>query len=382
MKKGLYISYYYLPILVPRSIIAFKHLEHSEYDFDVYAANVEKREKDDLLKHNKQIKIIRERKINNVIDKFKYAYDTLKFFKKNKEKYSFIMTSYMPIYSMLAGILIKKKFKDTPWISYYSDPPAINFEQKIKLTKKIFMFLEKYYANKSYKLADMLLFTNQEQLDYCLKNKNEKYKNKAFVLNHSYEESMYTNHNKHKKNNKIIISHFGRLYGERNGLEFLKAIAKIKKENNKLYNQIEIHFFGKISKEHEDIINTYNLDNVKLEGFVNYVDSLKKMKESDYLLCIDAFLEEGENVFFPSKLVDYIGAKKPIIGIVPKEGTSARILKELNMPILQNKSNEIYKYLVDNINKKKNIDTKKAEKYSSINISKYMDTLIKQLIND
>ena len=190
MKKGLYISYYYLPILVPRSIVSYKHLEHSKYDFDVYAANVERKEQDDILKHTKNIKIIRERKINNIMDKFKYAFDARNYFLKNKDNYDFIMTSFMPVYSMLAGILIKRKFKNIPWISYYSDPPATNFDKKIKFSKKIFMLLEKHYANKSYKLADVLLFTNQEQLDFCLKGKNEKYKDKAYILQHSYEKSL------------------------------------------------------------------------------------------------------------------------------------------------------------------------------------------------
>ncbi len=51
------------------------------------------------------------------------------------------------------------------------------------------------------------------------------------------------------------------------------------------------------------------------------------MKRSDVLLVIDAPIER-DNIFFPSKLADYIGAERPIIGI-SSPGPTDRILKSL-----------------------------------------------------
>jgi glycosyltransferase involved in cell wall biosynthesis len=53
------------------------------------------------------------------------------------------------------------------------------------------------------------------------------------------------------------------------------------------------------------------------------------MGEADCTLLIDAAVEAGsESVFLPSKLVDYLGAGKPVIAVTPPEGASARVTRE------------------------------------------------------
>ncbi len=376
--RGLYISYFYLPVLVPRSIVSYKHLENSKYQFDVYAADVNRSENDKILAHTKDVNIIREVKIKSFYDKIKYIFKCRSYFAKNSEKYDFIFSSFMPIYSLVGAMLIKKKFKNVPWISYYSDPPATNFNLKISFFKKCFMFFEKKMVEKSYKLADVLLFTNEEQKLYCLKGKNAKYLNKAKILHHSYEEKLYK---KNKEfNDKIVISHFGRLFGERNALNFLEALYKLKKDNFSKYEKIECRFYGNISDEHKKIIEEYHLDCVKIMGFVNYRESLDAMVDADYLLCIDAFLADGENVFFPSKLADYIGAMRKIIGIVPADSTSARIIKQLGFEVLSNDVEDIYLFL-SKLSKDESFDFSKNSIYSAVNVSHDLDNYIEKITN-
>ena len=50
------------------------------------------------------------------------------------------------------------------------------------------------------------------------------------------------------------------------------------------------------------------------------------MIEADALLVLDAPAEAS--VFLPSKLIDYIGARRPIFGITPP-GVSASLIREL-----------------------------------------------------
>jgi hypothetical protein len=53
------------------------------------------------------------------------------------------------------------------------------------------------------------------------------------------------------------------------------------------------------------------------------------MRSADYLLLVEAppKLLTG-SIFLPSKLVDYLGSGKLILGITPLHGTSARVLAE------------------------------------------------------
>jgi hypothetical protein len=53
------------------------------------------------------------------------------------------------------------------------------------------------------------------------------------------------------------------------------------------------------------------------------------MASSDLLLVVDG--PDDLSVFLPSKLIDYLGAHVPILGIVPP-GTSAQLLARLGAP--------------------------------------------------
>ena len=54
---------------------------------------------------------------------------------------------------------------------------------------------------------------------------------------------------------------------------------------------------------------------IETVAIISYKDSLNEMARSDLLLILDAPF--NSSVFFPSKLVDYIGSGKPIFAITP-----------------------------------------------------------------
>ena len=69
------------------------------------------------------------------------------------------------------------------------------------------------------------------------------------------------------------------------------------------------------------------------------------MKTSDCLLVIDAPF--ANIVFFPSKLVDYMGADKYVLGITPEKGTASKIIKEMGGDIVDpNNVNDIYNLIL------------------------------------
>jgi len=65
---------------------------------------------------------------------------------------------------------------------------------------------------------------------------------------------------------------------------------------------------------------------VKVLPPVDYRTSLALMRSADLLLNIDAPFKNS--IFLPSKLVDYIGAERPVLGISPT-GTASRVIREL-----------------------------------------------------
>jgi hypothetical protein len=54
------------------------------------------------------------------------------------------------------------------------------------------------------------------------------------------------------------------------------------------------------------------------------------MRDAEMLLLIDAPSPDCPSPFLPSKLIDYLGTGKPVFGITPTNGASARVLRKYN----------------------------------------------------
>jgi hypothetical protein len=158
----------------------------------------------------------------------------------------------------------------------------------------------------------------------------------------------------------------------------LKALKIIEKKNFYIFNKIRIEVYG--SQNFLVNLRFYRYKKyINLMGPVSYFNSLDKMKTSDYLLVIDApFLN---SVFFPSKLVDYIGSGKKVIGITPN-GTAKKIIKRIGGHVLSHDDPEKLARQIINIVKIKSLlkikDKNFINKFSNTQVGKQvLKTLFK-----
>lgn len=228
----------------------------------------------------------------------------------------------------LAALKLKKKYPHIKWILHMSDPWKDNpFLEKIPFYYLIQSNLEK----KAFEYADNLNFTSKETVNLIFKKYPLKYKLKSSIIPHSFETELFKINK--KINEKILIRYLGNFYGPRNPKHFCLSLKKIQNENKNLLKNFKFEFYGNwIGNSNwspQDI--GLNKDLIQFFKPLSYLDSLELMSTSDFLLIIDAPFKKS--VFFPSKLVDYIGSKKPIIAITPP-GTSYNILEKNNAIII------------------------------------------------
>lgn len=186
-------------------------------------------------------------------------------------------------------------------------------------------------------------------------------KNKIHVLPHTFDKKKYFKGI--KKLDKKVVVHTGNIYGLRTLKYFLEALRELDLQN------YEFHFYGKVKMEEISLVEEYNLKNViKIYSQISYLESLHVISNADYLMVVDAPLKSSP--FFPSKLADYIGAKKPIIALTPKNSATCDILNSINnnkMIASSDSVNEIKKVLLGLENKEKsytNIDFYSMDNYN------------------
>ena len=411
MKKILVISWFYPPVNSSEGIVTYNLLNNSKYEYDVFTQKNSTSwsyGNKDYLKNNKNVNCIFSD--SNTLKQWKT--EAVEYFKKNMDKYDVVMTRSMPPESHEVGIMLKKIKPSIKWIASFGDPISNNpytlltmksnpykvdktssirrIINPFRIIKSIIYRLKKTIKNsfldtkiesKTLKKCDMVIFNSNEQREYMTKGN---LKTDSVIINHSYMEELYPK-KVEKNTEKIIISYIGHLDAIRTPKILLEAIKEIKEEDEHLCNKLEVDFYGNLY--YDDKIYIYDnelYDIVKYKKQISYLESLKKMKESDYLLHIDANLGDviDHNIFFAAKLADYIGSKTPIISITMLEGTSANIMRKVNGLILTYSVSDVKNYLRKIIyeNYQFNLDEKSSNSYNAKIVATEFDNMVKGLL--
>jgi len=233
-----------------------------------------------------------------------------------------IITFGQPMSTHIAGLKLKKKYPYLKWIAHFSDPWVDNIFKDHNIWVN---FINKYYQDAVFNKADKLIFTSEETISLATKNYPSLIRSKAICLPHSFDESLYPIQvDVSQIVTPLTIRYMGNFYGNRQPDSLFEALKNLQKSD---LENIRVELIGSATTNLCDKIKLHGLENtVFAVSSVSYLDSLALMQSADLLLIIDASAEISP--FLPSKLVDYIGSKKPIFGITPP-GCSQKLIEEM-----------------------------------------------------
>lgn len=362
------------------TILNYKRLKNLDLKFDVFALKsnfdnsiVKELENDeDFKKFNIEYfknydELITTNKpyllILGLFNMILFVYKAIKKFESKPYKY--LYTSSIPGISHIIGYFIKKKYKDVIWIASFSDPiykspykNDPNLKQRSLLYQLMFkvgsfIFMNDIFEKLPIKYADKLIFICEHQKNFTLSlypNKKElELKSKIMPLTYLKNWSIYQKliENKNKTNTKLTISHLGRLYGLRKIDSLIDALIKLKQEIPNLENMLLINQYSEIQKEDVKKIKQHGLENIFIiNPKVNYQQSLEVMCNSDVLLLCDTIMEnEKIQPYLPSKIIEYLLLKKPILTISLPNSPAYTILQKYKQNFISNDSEEIKEFL-------------------------------------
>jgi hypothetical protein len=235
--------------------------------------------------------------------------------------------------SHLVGLRVRRQ-AGLAWVAHFSDPWA-DSPYATRRQRSIWRPMEEQVVRE----AAAVVFVTDETRDLVMAKYPDAWRRKAFVVPHGFDGRLAGDRSA-KRDRVMRIVHTGRFYdGLRTPLPVLRALAELNArereagEREGLAGILEVLFVGPHGSQFaRDAAALGIAPLVRFQGRVPPVEAARIAAGADLLLVIDA-PSDGPSVFLPSKLVDYLPCRKPILGVTPERGASASLLRQLGCPV-------------------------------------------------
>jgi glycosyltransferase involved in cell wall biosynthesis len=282
------------------------------------------------LKENRYLNFLRDRMhlqhtvFPDVKQSFHKQYG--KVIRQLKEKPDLIYSRSDPKSSTIMAYKLQKKLK-IPWILHLSDPWA---DCPLRKLKGRYYEKNNAWENRCVEAADIISLTSIPTIEFYRKKypgMGHKFRFFPNVYEIAVEKSQAT---AIEKNRKFRIVYTGGLAAARSPEFLLKPLKELYKQDADLANQLEVIFAGEADAKNRAIFHQYELPFVKWLGKLPFHEALRLQRSADYLVVIDNPIEDpAMSMFFPSKLLDYMVARKRIIAITTRGSASDRVMQDL-----------------------------------------------------
>jgi len=217
-----------------------------------------------------------------------------------------------------------------PWVAHFSDPWTDSPYLRGRAWQR--RLWERMEAD-VVRAADALVFVNAHTADRVMGKYPAEWRRKTHVVPHGFDSDELPAVTPAARDDRLTVVYAGRFYeGFRSPEPLLRALAVLARARP-LARELRVVFVGTPVSSHRRLASTLGLDGVvEFTGRLSFVESARLAAAADVLLLIDA--PADDNLFLPSKLVDYLPAGKPILALTPPCGASADLVRALGYPVI------------------------------------------------
>jgi glycosyltransferase involved in cell wall biosynthesis len=245
-----------------------------------------------------------------------------------ERRFDVLVSFAQPFSDHLVGLRVRRA-TGLPWVAHFSDPWADSpYLRGNRWQRRLWKRLEADVVRG----ADALVFVNAQTAERVMQKYPDEWRRKAHVIPHGFDRSEPVAAPA-ARDERLTVVHTGRFYdGIRTPESLLRALAVLA-ARRPLARELRIVFVGTPVSSHRRLTTALGLDQVvEFTGRLPFAESARWAAAADVLLLIDA--PADENLFLPSKLIDYLPAGKPILALTPSRGASADVIRALGYPIV------------------------------------------------
>ncbi|MFH1454035.1 MAG: glycosyltransferase [Armatimonadota bacterium] len=265
-----------------------------------------------------------------------------------EEEFDAVFSTSPPETAHLIAKAIKIKY-NIPWLADLRDPWAYSHYFKRSRMKN---FILKMMEKNTLRYADAIVVVT-EAWRATLARLYPDLKNKIFSITNSFdEENLKVDTGQDDR--RFIMTYTGKLHKEYQDPEpFLRALKKVLEKRILEPSRVKARFYtyGYYSPDLLGMITRYNLrDVVEVSGYIPHKESISKQLESTVLLFIDWRQPSSEvysDIVSTYKIYEYLGARRPIVGISATGNIATNILKASGAAKLATDEFELEKILTE-----------------------------------
>ena len=413
-------TWYYPPVTSSEGIVTYKLLRKSRHHYDVFSSlsqnwsyhtdfgNYEEPNISTYTVDTDDIDVW----VEACIEKFEELHAV--------RHYDCLMTRSTPPESVQIGLRIKEKYPDIKWVASLADPLANNpyeikayvqdnpllmghqkraliealkkpaedalksFEKRSEKGIKLLCKLKKWEMQTISK-ADLVICPTARQLSYL--NGDGGWRSNYFALPHSYCTDFYrSEESQAQARDRIVFTYTGYSDDMRSLQPFVEAVNLLKRAGSPVIDSLLFRFVGNTPRKIADMVLNFDLQQqIRVENPVSYFESLAIMKESDWLLHVDANFEElepGGSIFFAGKIADYLGAGRPVLALTGEGTPACRIVEKAGGVVLP--SEDVIR-IADTIESicmgriQPTLNAEYIERYDAVNVAARFDEKMEQL---
>ncbi len=408
--RGFVASWFFPPQTSAEGLCTYKLLKYSAHEYDVCCSASDLwsyHTVSEMTSDNIHVFPVETNDIDHWVEEAYQLFET----RHAENPYDFIMTRSMPPESVLFGFKVKEKHPDLRWIASFADPIARNpyelaaYVEEANLIRENqkALFLEELengspdrwkaieipaiqllcrlseWESKALRLADNYIFPTTEQMNYTLKNV---YSPKGWAIPHNYDPDLIPPKQESADPDRITITYCGFTDERRSLAPLVRAMHELRLKKTDTFERLRIRVVGNTPRAIPDMVQAFHLeDSFLFEKGVDYATSLKIMAESDWLLHLEAYFSnlKGGSIFFASKLADYFGVQKPILGLCTPYSAAGKLIRRAGGITIPLQEKEALVDFLDRLSRGEEIiqmDPDYCKTFSSPEVAKYYDELL------
>lgn len=249
----------------------------------------------------------------------------------DREPADVIVSFAQPWTDHLIGLRLKRE-RGLPWVAHFSDPWV---ESPYHRAGGIAQRRAEAWQRAVIAEADRIVFVNAYTRDRTMSAYPSEWMEKCAVVPQGHAAAVAEREAAVNAGAPLKIVYTGRFYdGIRTPESFLTALADVHRQSP-LAGRLAVTFVGSAMSSYERLAHKLGVSElVTFTGRVPPRQAVAEAASADVLLLIDGASTDGTSLFLPSKLIDYLPMRRPIVGITPAKGPSADLLHELGYPVI------------------------------------------------